>query len=136
VWQTHLRIYQDVHRRRVLLAPTEPAVFRDEMAFANYIEPKAETLLAAPARWLVLHRKSAWELDRVDVGGTVGLPLRPEIRLHSRRTSRRLGRALRTRWGPPDYADELLLAWDLERVRRSAAGGTGGPQPPASAAGR
>ena len=127
VWQTHLRIYQDVHRRRVLLAPSEPAVFRGELAFANYVEPEPAALASAPARWLALHRKSDWELDRVDVGGTVGLPLGPEMRSWSRRTARRLGRRLERLWGPPDYADELLLVWDLERVRRGRDGAGGGP---------
>jgi hypothetical protein len=136
VWQTHLRIYQDVHGRRVLLAPSEPEVFRDELAFANFVEPEPEALAAAPARWLVLHRKSGWELDRVDVGGTVGLPLGPEMRSMSRRTARRLGSALAARWGPPDYSDELLLAWDLERVRRSDGAGGGGRDPRATEGGR
>jgi len=121
VWQTHLRIYQDVHRRRVLLAPAEPTFFRDELEFANYVEPEPEALAAAPARWLVVHRKSGWELDRVHRGRGVGLPLAPRMRSNARRTARRLGGRLERRWGPPDYADEALLVWDLERVRGAAA---------------
>jgi hypothetical protein len=125
VWHTHLRIYQDLHRRRVLLAPAELAFFRPELDFANYVEPRAEALLAAPARWLVLHRKSAWELDRVDLGDTVGMALSPPMREISRRMARRLGGHLRRHWGPADHADDVLLVWDLERVRRSQGGARG-----------
>lgn len=119
VWQTQLRIYQDVHRRRVLLAPAEQGLFVDQLAFANFVQPEAAAFLAAPARWLVLHRKSAWELDRVDLGDTVGLPVWPELRAISRRGARRLGGHLERLWGPPDHADEVILVWDLDRVRAS-----------------
>jgi hypothetical protein len=120
-WQTHLRIYQDVHRRRVFLAPLEPTFFRAELDFANYVEPEPEALAAAPARWLALHRKSDWELDRVDVNGVVSLPLEPGMRSFSQRSALELGGRLTGRWGPPDYVDDLLLVWDLERVRRDQA---------------
>ena len=119
VWQTHLRIYQDVHRRPVLLAPADPIFFHDEFDLANYVEPEPEALAAAPARWLVLHRKSDFELDHVTRRRGVGLPLAPEMRSGSRRTARLLGGRLEQAWGPPDDADDLLLVWDLDRVRRS-----------------
>ena len=32
-----------------------------------------------------------------------------------------MNRRLRAEWGPPDYADEAILAWDLERLRRDRA---------------
>jgi hypothetical protein len=130
VWQTHLRIYQDLHRRRVLLAPAELALFREELDLANYVEPRPSALLAAPARWLVLHRKSAWELDRVALVDTVGLPLSPAMRRMSRHMARRLGGHLRRHWGPPDHADDVLLVWDLDRVRRRSAASAGGAEEP------
>jgi hypothetical protein len=125
VWHTHLRIYQDLHRRRVLLAPAELALFEDELDLANYVEPRPAALLAAPARWLVLHRKSAWELDRVALADTVGLPLSPAMRQISRHMARRMAGHLRRHWGPPDLADEVLLVWDLDRVRRFQGGARG-----------
>jgi hypothetical protein len=125
VWQTHLRIYQDIHRRRVLMAPAELSFFEADFDLDNYVEPEPAILLAAPARWLVLHRKSAWELDRVDLGYAVGLPLAPEMRQFSRHMARRLGGHLHRHWGPPDYADDLLLVWDLERLRRRSGAGAG-----------
>lgn len=127
VWQSHISAAQRIHRRRVLLSPAEPGLFVPGLAFGNFVEPKPEELLAAPAGWLVLHRKSAWELDRTAKGDTIGFPLLPEMRQLSRRMARRLGGDLERRWGPPDYADEVLLVWDLERLRRERAGASNPP---------
>ncbi len=137
LWDTQIRAYQDLHRQRVLLSPQEPKLFTGGgLALENHVEPRPEAILASPARWLVVHRKSAWELDRVQLDDTVGLAVPPALRPISRRLARRLGGWLERRWGPPDHADALLLVWDLDRVRaaQAAADQPAVDQPGASAA--
>ena len=123
---SHLRIYQDVHRRRVLLAPAERTFASLDLDLANYVEPSAGDFLAAPARWLVLHRKSPWELDRVAHADGVGLPTDRPMREMAWRQSRRLRRQLRWEWGPPDHTDDVLVVYDLDRVRRERGRVSGG----------
>lgn len=117
--QVVLATYQDVHRQRVLLAPQEKILFED-FAPRNYVEPGPAHFLASPARWLIVHRRHAWEMDRVLTAGVIRVP--PPLRPISQRTARRLGGYLGRQWGPADYQDPLLQAWDLERVRAAASG--------------
>ncbi len=117
--QAQLEAYQSLHRRRVLLAPHEPGLFGDFQP-RNFVEPVEKRFLASPARWLVIHRRTCWERDRLEGGNTC----HPEpLRSYSRGIARRLGNYLVRRWGPPDYEDTEIRAWDLERVRARAVGG-------------
>jgi hypothetical protein len=117
MWESQVRAYQDVHRQRVYLSPQEPALFAGGLDLANHVEPRPEAFLATPARWLVVHRRSVWELDRIGTESWTGLRVPPPLRPLSRRVARRLGGWLERRWGPPDHADARILVWDLERVR-------------------
>ena len=117
---SELRIYQDVHHQRVLLSPQEPRLFAGGLALHNYVEPAARAFLAAPARWLVLHRRSVWELDRVETVHGVGIHVPPAARPISRRIARHLSAYLERLWGPPDFTDAVVQVWDLERLRAAA----------------
>ena len=115
--QAQLAAYQSLHRQRVLLAPHEQALL-DAPWFEprNYVAPGPRSFLASPARWLVIHRRTCWERDRLR-GGTTCHP--PAMRPVSRDVAKRLANYLGRRWGAPDYQDTEIVAWDLERVRAS-----------------
>lgn len=116
--QTQLAAYQVLHRRRVLLAPHEVNLFGDFKP-RNYVEPGGQRFLASPARWLVIHRRTCWERDRMEPR----LTCHPEpMRRVSRRVARRLGNHLARQWGAADYQDTEIRAWDLDRVRSDRAG--------------
>jgi len=119
VHEIYLAVYQDRHRQRVLLAPAEHELFVPRVALANYVEPVPHALLAAPARWLVVHRHPIRELDRLRYAEYPWdtPPVQLVIRQMGRRHGRRAARYFERTWGPPDAGDELIWAWDLDRVR-------------------
>jgi hypothetical protein len=125
----HLSAYQEIHRRRVLFAPQDDHyLFAEGIALRNVVKPEPAAFLAAPARFLVIHRRTARELDRLQRPGALGLPpYAGELRQRARLLADRMARRLERRWGPPSYSDEDLALWDLAAVR--AAGERGEPAP-------
>ncbi len=115
VFDRVLGLYQALHRRQVVVA----AIWPDRrLAFRNMTADPPEALLAAPGRWLIVHR--AIVREELHVGGNPWLGTR-EIRQAFRRRAAGAAARCRARWGPPDYEDEWAYAWDLDRVRRSPA---------------
>lgn len=122
-------IYQRIHGRRVMVS-APPNLPRDlprhpRIDLRNEVPPEPAALLASPARTLVVHLKPGWEEDRVVVPGGrrrgEGRGMRPmpaDTRRQLRRAGERLAERLTREWGPPDYADDVVRSWDLERLRR------------------
>jgi hypothetical protein len=112
-------VYQGIHGRRVLVSapydvPRDPGI-----AFRNEVPPEPAALLASPARTLVVHVRLAWEEDRVvdPPGRPPARRMRPEVRRLYRQAGEQLAARLAREWGPPDFADATVRAWDLDRVR-------------------
>ncbi|HEX7180295.1 MAG TPA: hypothetical protein VF756_00525 [Thermoanaerobaculia bacterium] len=111
-------IYQGIHGRRVMVSavdlPGDPRI-----DLRNEVTPEPQAILASRARTLVVHVKLPWEEDRVQVppGRPPTRRMRPKARQDLRRAGERLAARLAREWGPPNYADGVVRAWDLERVR-------------------
>ena len=119
VQDLHLSVYQGHHRQRVLLAPAELRLFGPELALRNHVEPVPDALLAAPARWLVVHHHPVREIESLRYAehphGTMPVP--PLVRQLGRRNGRRAARYFEAAWGAPDLGDPRVWVWDLDRVR-------------------
>lgn len=115
-----LHLYQDRHRRRVVLGTPVPQLTDPRVAFRNRVAPDPEALLATGGRYLVVHRDLAAEERAVEL--PPGAERRPTLR--DRNLARRLRKLaagwterLTELWGPPDWREARLVAWDLDRVR-------------------
>jgi hypothetical protein len=115
VWRfdRSLPLYQVDHRRPVLVTTFGPPLADPRLAFRNMVRGDEAGLLASRARWLVIHRSLVAEGDRLG-GVAMDAKIRYELRMHALDAVRRL----RDAWGRPDYRDEEIWCWDLDRVRR------------------
>lgn len=125
-----LPLYQEIHRRPVLVARREPA-FEGAAIRLQHLLPMAEgSWLASSARWLVLHRDLAREEARLALPACAarGGATMPEALAAALRGE---AEALRTRleaaWGAPDSADTEVTVWDLEAVRARLSRSGGSP---------
>lgn len=118
-----LHLYQDRHRRPVILATPVPLLNDPRFAFRNRVRPIPSAILATRARYLVVHR----DLEAEELGvelppgvGRVRTARQAALSERLRKVAGSLARQLTVRWGPPDWEDAQVLVWDLERVRREA----------------
>jgi hypothetical protein len=133
-WNHAYRLYQMHHGRPVLVGTfqRQPWERRPGVSLERHVPviardgkrkgllPGAErALLEAPARWLVIHRSPGAEEAAIPVSelasATGRLPA--EAALEMEDVARALAQRLAERWGPPDHADDVVVAYDLERVR-------------------
>lgn len=121
VWRVSraVALYQDAHGREVVTASPDPLLADPRLAFRNLVPLTPEAFLASRARWLVVHRDMGAEEEAIPD------PLWPPRMGVGRRfhevfqaEGRRLPRLLRRAWGRPDFADDRVVVWDLDRVRR------------------
>lgn len=110
-------LYQLEHRRRVLVSSLDPTLCDPRLAWSNHVCPRAEELLAAPARYLVVHLDPLAEERAVAGQRRIRDPRPRRWRVHAEAAAR-LAAHLEERWGAPDHATPGLVAWDLERARR------------------
>jgi hypothetical protein len=117
-------IYQQVHEQRVMISAPFDLPRHPRIDLRNEVPPEPAALLASPARHLVVHLRIAAEEDRVlrPPDRPPSRPMPPQMRRLYRREGERLARQLTREWGPPDYADDLVRVWDLERLRRRPGG--------------
>lgn len=118
-----LHLYQDRHRRPVILATPIPALNDPRLAFRNRVRPPPSVILASRARYLVVHRDLEAEELAVELPPGVGqawTARQVALSERLRRVARGLARRLTVRWGPPDWQDAHVLVWDLDRVRGEA----------------
>jgi hypothetical protein len=114
-------VYQRIHGRRVMVSAASNLPRHPRIELRNEVPPEPAALLASAARTLVVHLKPGWEEDRVvSLRREEGRPMPPDVRRQLRRAGERLAGRLTREWGPPDYADEVVRSWDLERLRRKA----------------
>jgi hypothetical protein len=120
VWRVSraVALYQDAHGREVVTASPDPILADPRLAFRNLVPLAPEAFLSSRARWLVVHRDLGAEEEAIPD------PLWPPRMGVGRRfrevfqfEGRRLPRLLRRIWGRPDFADDRLVIWDLNRVR-------------------
>ena len=113
-------LYQETHLREVVVGSPYPLSWDERLDFRNMVPGLPEGFLASRARYLVIHRDLAREEARVrdsswrPVGELLTLA-RGTLQAQARMTGRRLKRL----WGDPDYADEWIQVWDLDRIRAS-----------------
>jgi hypothetical protein len=135
-WPTEWRfsrsfyLYQELHRRRVLVSAPFDMPRDPRLAFRNEVAPEPAALLASPARYLIVHLRLPAEEDRVRLSPErfQEPPMHAEDRRRYRRAGVQLTQRLVRDWGPPDVAEGEIRVWDLERVRQ------GGPRAPATTA--
>jgi len=85
----------------------------------NEVPPEPEAMLASSARIVVVHTRSPREEARAQPTTQPPRSMDRQERRRYRRSVDRLLQVLRGAWGPPDVADPLVQAWDLDRLRRS-----------------
>ncbi|HYN21284.1 MAG TPA: hypothetical protein VE078_10020, partial [Thermoanaerobaculia bacterium] len=120
VWEQNrtFYIYQLLHKERVLVsAPFD--IPREGIDLRNEIEPEPSALLASPARTVIVHLRLLAEEDRVVIPGRpFTKPMPTRLRRYYRRMGEKLAAQLQDEWGPADYSDRRVRAWDLERLRK------------------
>lgn len=126
-WHTSWRlsrtpyILQLIHHQPVYVAPMQGMLWDSRLDFRKMIPGRPRVFLKSPARWLLIHPDFGSEEDRVD--GDHRSPKRG-WKLRGRewdwlaREGGAMARRLTAQWGPPDYRDDTLLAWDLDRIRK------------------
>jgi hypothetical protein len=107
-----LALYQKLHGRQVVVAAFDPNA---RLAFRNMTSP--EELLASRGRWLIVH--PAIVREEAQIGGGPWAPT-GELRRRFRGRALAAAKSFRALWGPPDYADNWAIAWDLDRLRSAA----------------
>jgi hypothetical protein len=106
-----LYLYQQIHRRRVIVSGPQKQLAAPGLALRNFVPPRPEAVCASGARYLVVHLHIAREEDRLG-----GLNMDPEVRQGLRGQGMDLAGQLEARWGEPAYADRDLRVWDLDRA--------------------
>jgi hypothetical protein len=121
-----LYAYEPFHRYSVLVATPEDELDDPRLQLRNLVAASPEDFAASPASFVVVHRDFGQEHERVEIHPCPGVPPGvnraesgyPELRLAALQMSRRL----HAEWGPPDYADDAIVVWDLDRLRKGPAG--------------
>ena len=128
-WDSYQRLrelyaYEPFHRRPVLVATPESQLDDPRLDLRNLAAPTPAGFLGSIAGFVVVHRDYGSERERLQIPACAGRPpgmSGPDADDPAlRQAARQMNRRLRAEWGPPDYADEAILAWDLERLRREA----------------
>jgi len=116
----NLRIYQETHRRRVEAA-AEGFVRDARLALRNTVDARPQDLLDGDADWVLVHRN-------LDAEGRAAAPrfCRGAVETPAEEgpsspveEARRLEDRFTRAWGPPDYADDTIVAWKLDPARRA-----------------
>jgi hypothetical protein len=120
VWRVSraVALYQDAHGREVLAASPDPLLADPRLAFRNLLPLAPEAFLRSRARWLVVHRDLGAEEEAIpDPLWPPRMGVGRRFREVFQSEGRDLPRLLRRDWGRPDFADDRMVVWDLDRVR-------------------
>ena len=113
----------DAHRRRVVLATTEPVFAPPRTRFRTLVAAEPQAILASEGDVLLLHLRP--DREEESAARSAGLALRPHKREQlaaSASAAAELARRLAESWGPADYRDLDFAVWDLGRVRGRRSG--------------
>ena len=113
--------YQRIHGHRVLVSAPHDFPRHPQIRFRNEVPPVPEAALESPGRTLIVHLDLPVEELAAQAPGRPPRHAPPRHSRRYRRAARVMADALTRTWGPPDYADPQVQAWDLERVRRTGA---------------
>ena len=114
-------VYQQLHGRRVLVAGRSPWLNDPRLQLRNFVSPTAEALLASDARHLVVHL--AMEAEERALRPFP--PNRASPSASNLRGASAFADQLGRRWGPPHHVGNMLVAWDLDRLRDADPAATG-----------
>jgi hypothetical protein len=106
-----LHLYQQIHRRRVIVSGPERQLTAPGLAFENFVAARPRAFCASGAAYLVVHLHIAREEDEVDATG-----MARENRQGLRLLGEDMAANAEALWGEPSYADSDLRVWDLDRV--------------------
>ena len=112
--------YQKHHRQPIVVAALAPDLHDSRLAFRNMLPARVPDYLAADARWLVVHldlQNEERQIDTSDRNHWMRLETRPAIWEPLLAAGPSAARNLEARWGPPDFREDGLRVWDLERIR-------------------
>ena len=120
-WELARSFYacQRLHGHRVLVSASYDFPRHPQIRFRNEVPPDPEAILESPARTVIVHIELSTEEEAAQAPGRPPRHAAPRHRRRYRRAARVMADVLTRAWGPPDYADLRVLAWDLERVRRA-----------------
>lgn len=114
--------YQRVHGKRVIVASPLDAWWSDpRVDLRNAVGLSPRQLLESEGRHVVVHLQPVaeeWEARGRDRSYKKILAVAQQFAKNYERAQRKLSLEMERSFGPPDYADAWVQAWDLERVRR------------------
>lgn len=115
--------YQRLHGHRVIVAsPLDDWWVDSRLELRNAVGLQPAQLLASDGRYVVVHMQPVqeeWEARGRDRSYREILAVAQQFAKNYELAQRKLALQLEQSFGPPDYSDAWVRAWDLERVRRS-----------------
>ena len=114
-------VYQAVHGRELVMGLTAAEPKAEQLRFRNLSAPTPEAFLSSRARFLIVHENVPAETEALRAHAWPFIrDFSPKAAVQARSWARQMSQALRSTWGEPDFVDGDRIAWDLDRVRRSA----------------
>lgn len=120
VWRVSraVYLYQEAHGREVVVAAPDPLLSDRRLAFRNLVPAQPGAFLASRARWLIVHRDFSAEEEAIpDPLWPPRMGVGRRFREVFQSQGQLLPRELRRLWGKPDFADDRMAVWDLNRIR-------------------
>ncbi|MCB1057729.1 MAG: hypothetical protein KDD11_19685, partial [Acidobacteria bacterium] len=126
-WHTSWRlsrtpyVVQQIHHQPVYVSPMQKMLWDPRIDFRKMVPGRPRDFLKSPARWLVVHPDYGSEEERIDGdhrSPKSGWKARGREWEWLEREGREMTTRLETLWGPPDYRDDDVVVWDLDRIRR------------------
>ncbi len=117
--------YQRHHHQPLQIASVLDRSDELRIALRSRVEPQPEAMLRSRARHIVVHldlRGEALRIESSDPSFEKWLRARRNLWTPLQRAGTGMARRLEGEWGEPDYRDEHIAAWDLERIRATSGG--------------
>ena len=115
---------QKTHGREVVVCPAEKVLWDERLAFRNMVIPEASSVLNSRSSYFVLHLDPLQESQALQGRPPMKGSLRSRDTLNKAREltafaaqSSHRSKGFLWSWGEPDYRDDLLMIWNLDRVR-------------------
>ena len=118
-----LCLFQDIHRRPERVSTPLPDLNDERFAFRNFVRPTLADFLSSNARFLVVHRDLAADVQRstgIDAEQALAVK-QPDLVAHFRDAAQALKSQLKRAWGPPQWSSDGIVCYDLDAVRKRMA---------------